>query len=213
MNSDKGYNTTFLYDYLISESYEWRWTSKIRRRCLKKIENLEGWTWITGKILEIYVWWNIRDCFERNGYVWRREKCKKQKTYYIKKNYQIKRRKRNGGIDLFVSAIDENGYRYYCKIECSNWRKQRISLKLFKKKISSKHKRYSSSGLAVKCEVIPYHNLEEIREKCENVDIIIIPIEEQFTEVDLILEEFQITKKWENISTEETNRSNNEYTV
>ncbi len=196
LDSDSySYQCTFLYDNLISLSYEWRWTPKIRKRCLKQIENLEGYTWITGKILEEYVWWNIRDKFEENGFTWRRKKGSKLKTYYIKKNYQTKRIKKNGGIDLFVSVIDEFGSKYYCKIECSNWRKRRISPSLFKRKISSKHKRYSGSNLAVKCSIIPYHNLNEIADKCDKSDIVIIPIEDQFTEMDLILEELEITKR------------------
>lgn len=196
MNQDRDYNSTFIFDYLISLSYRWSWTPKIRKRCLKKIENLEGWTWITGKILEEYVWWNIRDGFERNGFKWR-EKGEKLKTYYIKKNYQTKRAKKNGGIDLFVSAIDENGYSYYCKIECSNWRRMRISPRLFRRKIASKHMRYSSSGLAVKVSVIPYHNYYQLRNKCDENDIIIIPVEDQFTKMDLILAELEIERRWQ----------------
>jgi len=196
------YNSTFWYDNLISESYEWKWTPKIRRKCLTAIKDIIEWERITGTILEQYVWWNIRYDFEMEGYTWRRDN-NKLKTYYIKKNYQSKRAKKNGGIDLFVSVIDEYGISYYCKIECSNWKKRSISDTLFNERIYGRHKKYSSSGLAVKCEIIPYHNLEEIRDRCDEKDIIVIPIDKQFLEAELILEELEITKKWENISTGE----------
>jgi hypothetical protein len=194
-----GYVSTFWYDSLISKSYEWYWTPKIRRKCLKAVENLIEWERITGKILEEYVWWNIRTDFEVEGYTWRGRDNQKLKTYYIKKNYQSKRAKKNGGIDLFISVMDEHGNNYYCKIECSNWRERRISDKLFDERIFGRHRRYSQSGLAVKCEIIPYYNLEEIRDRCDAKDIIVIPMDKQFLETDLVFEELEINKKWENI--------------
>jgi len=188
------YNSTFIYDYIISKSYEWKWTSKIINKCLKKIENLSGYTWITGKILEEYVWWNIRESLEKEGFKWRRGKDL-LKTYYIKRNYQTKRQKKNGGIDLFVSIRDEYNNDYYCKIECSNWNNYKLNIEWLDKKIGYVHKRYSSSNMAIKCEVIPFFHYNRVQDYLDKHNIFPLLTDEQYNELDLLEKQL-----WENIS-------------
>ena len=89
MNPDKNYNSTFLFDYLISLSYQWRLTPKIIKECNKVIASNVGYEHITGEILEIFVRYNIQNQLRRLGYKWRDREPKMPKTYYMKIHYQL----------------------------------------------------------------------------------------------------------------------------
>ena len=185
------YNSSFIYDYIISKSYEWHWTQKIIDRCLKHVRKYKDYsTYQTGKILEWYVYYNIRESLGEEGFKWRRGNNKLE-TYYIRRNYQTKRQKKNGGIDLFISITDNYNHNYYCKIECSNWNNYKVKEEWLEKKIGYVHKRYSKSNVAVRCSVIPLYHIDRMKEFLDRYTIIPIAIEEQIIKLDLLSEKLK----------------------
>jgi hypothetical protein len=192
MNPDNNYNSTFLFDYLISESYQWRLTPKIIKECNKVIASSVGYEYITGEILEIYVRYNIQNQLKESSYKWRDRKPKMPKTYYMKRHYQTTRIKNNGGIDIYINILDEYLNNYHIKIEISNWGRYEITKRMFETRIAEKYTKYSKDKCSMRLEVIPYHHLEKIMNWCDDLDIIVIPIDQQLLEQDIIRQQVGI---------------------
>ncbi|GAH27160.1 unnamed protein product, partial [marine sediment metagenome] len=58
---------------------------------------------------------------------------------------------------------------------------------IFYRNISSKFDRYSNDNNSVRIEVIPYYNIELIDERCEDNNIVVIPIDYQLLLDDVLL--------------------------
>ncbi len=173
------YNPTFVYDNIISKSYEWKWNPKIQRECCKIIRRYKDYNNLIGFMCEAYVRYNIQNDLRQEGYVWRDRLPRKPKTYFMKTHYQTPIKKNNGGIDIYIRILDEYLNDYHCKIEVSNWGNYSIRRKWYYNQISSKHKRYSRLDNCVRMDAIPYYNIEKLRDWYDEDNIIPLPINEQ----------------------------------
>ncbi|UCF12790.1 MAG: hypothetical protein JSW06_00655 [Thermoplasmatales archaeon] len=174
------YNPFFVYNNLFSVSQRWRFTQEIIWKCKKWIRRYRKKENILGKIGETYVWYNIKYTLEESGLSWS-DKIQPN-SYYMKSQYQTKKNKTNGSIDVYLRLVEEYYNTYSIKIEVSNWKpmiKSGISKEMFNRKIGDKFDKYDSRSNSIRISIIPYYNIRYIQRRCDEKDIFIIPMEKQ----------------------------------
>ena len=102
------------------------------------------------------------------------------RSYTITKHYGTKDFSPRGGIDRYISIIDELGDKYNISLEVKNWMSMKyITDETFRDEILDRYKDCSESDYKVLA--ITRHNIPLIEERCVENNIRILPIENHIT--------------------------------
>jgi len=185
----------FLNKYVLSDSMTWlipNVTIRVMKNIIRRMRDLSN---LKGKLGEIYVY----DCLYNQliNYGFKYSKTAKKNSFYMRRYYRAKRR-HGDGIDVYLVIQDNNGKKYKCMIEISNWMKMHtINQYIWHQRIQSKFDKYDKLDRCFHINAINHRNVKLIGDKAKRDGTIILPLREHITPslVKIIDEDGELLRK------------------
>lgn len=138
---------------------------------------------LLGKMGEAFVFYNINYQLRSKGLEWTYDT--KPNTYYMIPQYRSNKNGNGGqgGIDIYIRMIDNDGLIHRCMVEVSNWMHMvdGIPDEIYNKKIFDKFKEYDRLCRCHRISAITKNNIKELKERFDRDDISILPIRAHIT--------------------------------
>ena len=165
----------FLKEYLIQGSMEWLVDLTLYNKLMKVISRYSNPENCKGMLGETYFNYCITQQLRERGL-----KFNLKSTPNSYRGFpQYPRAK---GIDLYLRIVDKDNKVYRCFIEVSNWAKYHtINDYIFHNRIANKYDKWDKLDRNIHILAINHRNVKLIKDRCNEKNILIIPMREHIT--------------------------------